>query len=220
MGFASFVGSLFGVPAPRGDVATVVSAGEQYKEFLAALAAVKRKYRMKELAHHHSIAELTASCVGRKGVVLLEGKQLTVSVRLAGSELITELETSGKFALPIDVVVKSALHLPGLGMEMRFMGGKELVFDRLAIRPEFQKDSPRTKKALKPVRVRELGQLIFLKPKTMNLSSQLGEFYEKKLTVLKDRVFVRDYGLPRDEKYLRKLASSLLDFAAVWRKAR
>jgi hypothetical protein len=212
MGFADFIGALRGSPAPV--------EGAHYREFLAALGAVRQKYRMKELSHHSSFAGLAAACVGRKGLVLLEGKQLTVSVRLAGNEFVTELETSGGFALPIDVVTKSALHLPGLGMEMRFMGGKEMALNGLLIRPEFERDAARTRKALKPAVVKQLEQLVFLKPRTMSLSPQLGELHAKKLTVLKGRVFVRDYGLPRDEKYFRKLASSLLDFAAVWRKAK
>jgi len=209
-----------GMPVIRGDAANPLNAGKQYSEFLLAINALRKRLKLKEVNVPSSLAELVASCVGRKGVVLLEGKQLKVSARLAGNELMTELETPGAFPLTIDVVTKSSLHLPGLGMDFMYIGGKEIALGRLAVRPEFERDAARTRAALKPRVVEKLEEVVLLKPKTMNLSSQLGDFYNKKLAVYKDHAYVRDYGLPRDSKYLVSLATKFLKFTSAWQKAK
>jgi hypothetical protein len=208
------------MPLVRGEAANPLNAGKQYGEFLMALDAVRKAFKLKEASVPSSLAELVASCVGGKALVLLEGRQLTVSARLAGNELVTQVEAPGAFQLAIDVVTKSALHLPGLGVDFVYLGGKEIALGRLAVRPESDKDAARTRAALKPHVVEKLEEVVLLKPKVINLSSKAGDFYDKKLTVAKDRALLRDYGLPRDAHYFVSLVSKFVRFAAAWQKAK
>lgn len=208
--------------ALRKDTATPINAERQYVEFLGALDAVGAKYKLKAIARPDSLSSLTASCVGKKECVLLKGKtrgrELSVSAIMAGDALVTRIDVSGKYALSIDVTVKSLLHVQGLGMDLRYMGGKPVVDDKLTIRPESEPLSQKTKDALTPAVLANMEKLVFLKPKTMNLSSQAVEFYEKKFTIYKDRASLRDYGLIRDKNYAAGLMKLFMNVAADWEK--
>jgi hypothetical protein len=208
------------LPVVRGDAAGSLNSGKNYGEFLMALDAVRKEFKLREASIPSSLAELVASCVGGKPLLLLEGRQLTVSACLAGNELVTQIEAPGDFPLAIGVVTKSALHLPGLGVDFVYLGGKEIALGRLAVRPASDKDGARVRAALKPRVVERLEEVVLIKPRVANLSSKEGDFYDKKLTVAKDRALLRDYGLPRDPHYFVGLASKFLKFASAWQKAK
>ncbi len=214
------IGKILGDSGVRKDIATPLNSGEQYAQFISAADALAKKYKLVYSQKPGSIAELMAMCAGKKETVILSGevsgRKVSLSVLLAGDAFATKLECSGTFALPIDVIIKSMMHLSGMGMELRYMGGMPIEFGRIQVRPEFQKDAEITKKALNDKFCAACENLIFLKPETANLSSQIGDYNEKKFTVMKDKAFLRDYGLPRDKKYLLALADSFLKIASAW----
>ncbi|MFH1222397.1 MAG: hypothetical protein V1492_04915 [Candidatus Micrarchaeota archaeon] len=209
---------------PRSDVATVVNAEEQYVEFQESLDALKDKYKLIDGTRPTSLRELSLALVGQKQLRLLSGavngRNFSISAALAGDALVTKLEASGNFLLPIDVVTNSPVHLQGMAMDLFFVGGQPINPGKLQIRPEFQNRTDETRKALTKAVVSKLEALIFLKPGVMNLSSQLVETCEKKFTARKDKAVLFDYGLVRDKTYLLKLTNMFLDFSDKWEKAK
>ena len=201
---------------PRSDVATAANAEKQYAEFQESLDVLKEKYKLIDSSRPTSLRELSLALVGQKQLRLLSGavngRNFSVSAALAGDALVTKIEASGSFALPIDVVTNNPMHLEGMAMDLLFVGGQPINPAKLQIRPEFQNRTDETRKALTKAVVSKLEALIFLKPEVMNLSSQLVETCEKKFTARKDRAVLFDYGLVRDKAYLLTRLSQIADF--------
>ena len=217
------IGSLKGATGGkmRTDAVNIANANAQFEEFKDALDAIKEEYGLKYEFNPGSFAALTAAAVGKKGVELLSGtvsnRQICISARMAGDALTTQIEATGKFALPIDIITDEAFHVQGLGMELRYIGGTPLVKNgKIQIRPEFNDASKATKKALDAKTIEKIERLIYLKPKKMNLSAQLTEQFSKKMTFFKDRACIRDYGLVRDAKYFDRLMASFLGLVEQW----
>jgi hypothetical protein len=195
----------------RAGAATPLNAELQYKEFLSALDSLAKRYSLDWVNKPASVAALVPQMVGKKGLVLLSGRaagrQFSVSAVLGGDSLLTEL---------------ALMHIPGLGREMRFIaaGAPVLKTGRIQILPESAQEADRTKRALSPPFVAKLEELILLKPKVMNLSSQLVEFYEKKFAAFREKAVLRDYGLIRDREYALELAKRFLEAASEWENKR
>ncbi|HHQ45240.1 MAG TPA: hypothetical protein ENN13_03780 [Candidatus Altiarchaeales archaeon] len=202
---------------------TPLNAGEKYANFLTALETLKGEFGLEFASKPESLSTLTVSCIGKSDCPLLGGtvggRQLLVSARLVSDSLLTKIEFSGSFRLPIDAITSSTLHVSGLGMDMHYMGGKPVVKNKLiTVRPLDNKAGDETKIALDEDSLKRIEELLRLKPGVMNVSSQIGEFFEKKMTVKKDSVVLLDYGLPQDPKYLKTLCEKLLRFAEIWEK--
>ena len=206
---------------PRKDTANILNVGGQYTEFLQAVDALKTRYSLDQAASPESLTQLIASCTGKRSLTMLSGKvadyDMQFSVTLAGDSLISRVEMFGDFNDPIDVTTKSLLHVSGLGMDLRYVGGKQINFGEVTVRPEFEKDSEKTRQKLTPEIIYEIKNLIRMRPDKMNLSPQIGEFYDKKITIYKNRAVLTDYGLPRDPDYLKNLTEDFLEFLQKWR---
>lgn len=208
----------------RGDMATPANAPAQYIEFTNAIAKAGKKLKLKEEnALPADYNSLSLQLVGKtKGMRLLSGKvkgrEVSVDVVLAGNSYATQINGVCNEKLPLDVLPKQGAAVPGLGMDLIFMGGKQFEKGELLFRPEYAAQQAETEKAVTDKFAKKLESLLLLKPKVMNLSSQIGEFYFKKFSVRKGKAYVRDYGLPRDAAYLEELITGFADVCSQWEK--
>ncbi len=207
----------------RSDFATPFNAQAQYGEFLAALDALQRHYGLLRESNPGTWLELSAFILGRKQAMLLSGtlsgRRFTLGAVNAGGSFLTRLELSGDYRLAVDVVVNQPHHVIGLGMDIRFIGGKPLAAGRLAARPLTQTQSPAVRQALSSELLPQLETLIFLQPAVTNLSSQVIRFYEKKFNARQQTAYLHDYGLPRDAAYLIDLTGRFIQFCTLWETA-
>jgi hypothetical protein len=104
-------------------------------------------------------------------------------------------------------------------MDMRFIGGKPLVYGQLAARPLSQAQALLVGQALSSGLLPHLDGLIFLRPAIMNLSSQVIDFFQKKFNARQGTAYLHDYGLPRDAVYLQDLVERFAHFCGLWEAA-